>query len=73
MRIGVRKRELRSAIFCYALVTTTILIALFGALVLGHANKPIDCSWPNQSRRSTSQVPSVDWHCANSDYIATRR
>jgi hypothetical protein len=71
MRIDMRKARIAFTHFCYALVATTILIALFGALVLGRANKPIDCSWRNQSGRSASQVPTVDWHCANSDYIAT--
>ena len=73
MRIDMRKARIAFTHFCYALVATTILIALFGALVLGRANKPIDCSWRNQSARSTSQVSGVDWHCAGSDYIATRQ
>jgi hypothetical protein len=73
MRIDMREARLAFGQFFYALVATTILIALFGALVLGRANKPIDCSWRNQSGRSTSQVTSVDWHCANGDYIATRQ
>jgi hypothetical protein len=72
MRIDMREARIAFSHFCYALVATTILIALFGALVSGRANKPIDCSWRNQSGRSTFQVTSVDWHCANSDYIATR-
>ena len=70
MRIDMRKARIAFTHFCYALVATTILIALFGALVLGRANKPIDCSWRNQSGRSASQSTGVDWHCANGNYIA---
>ena len=70
MRIDMREARIAFSHFCYALVVTTIVIALFGALALGRANKPIDCSWRNQSGRSTSQVTSIDWHCANSNNIA---
>ena len=73
MRIDMREARIAFSHFCYALVATTILIALFGALVFGRANKPVDCSWQNQSGRSKSQATGVDWHCANSNYIATRQ
>ena len=73
MRIDMREARIAFSHFCYALVATTILIALFSALVLDRANKPTDCSWRNQSGRSASEGNSVDWHCANSDYIATRQ
>jgi hypothetical protein len=73
MRIYMRKGRIAFSHFFYALVATTILIALFGALILGRLNKPTDCSWRNQSWRSKSQVTRVDWHCANRDYIATRQ
>ena len=73
MRIDMREARIAFSHFCYALVATTILIALFGALVLGRANKPIDCSWRNQSGHSTSQATGVDWHCADDNYIATRQ
>jgi hypothetical protein len=73
MRIDMREARIAFSHFCYALVATAILIALFGALVLAHANKPIDCSWRNQSGRSRSQATGVDWHCANGNYIAARR
>ena len=73
MRIDMREARIAFSHFCYALVATTILIVLFSALVFGRANKATDCAWRNQSGRSASQGTSVDWHCANSDYIATRQ
>jgi len=73
MRIYMREARTAFSHFFYALVATTILVALFGAFVLSRANKPIDCAWRNQSGRSTSQVTGVDWHCANGNYIAARQ
>ena len=73
MRMDRREARIALSNLCYALVATTILITLFGAFVLARANKPIDCSWRNQSARSMSQVSGVDWHCAGSDYIPTRQ
>ena len=73
MRIDMRVARIAFSHFCYALVATTILIVLFGALVWGPVNKPINCSWRNQSGRSTSQATGVDWHCADNNYIATRQ
>ena len=72
MRIDMREARVAFGHFCYALVATTILIALFSALIFGRANKPINCSWQNQSAGAASQVTSVDWHCANNDHTATR-
>jgi hypothetical protein len=72
MRIDKREARIAFGNVFYALVATTILIALFGAFVLARANKPIDCSWQSQSGRSTAQVASVDWHCASANYIAAR-
>ena len=71
MRIDMREARIAFSHFCYALVATIIFIALFGAFVTARGNKPIDCSWRDQSGRSVSQVPGVNWHCAGSDYIAT--
>ena len=67
------RREARTAFgnFSYALVATTILIALFGAFVMAQANKSRDCSWRNQSGHSASQVSGVDWRCADSNYTNT--
>ena len=73
MRIDIREARIAFSHFCYALVATVILIALFGAIVFGRANKPIDCSWRGQSGSSTSQATGVDWHCANGNYSATGR
>lgn len=73
MRMDRREARIALSNLCYALVATTILITLFGAFVLARANKPIDCSWRNQSERSMSQVSGVDWHCAGNDYITTRQ
>ena len=56
MRIDMREARIAFSHFFYALVATTILIALFSALIFGRANKPIDCSWQNQSGRFTSQA-----------------
>ena len=72
MRMDKREARIAFSNLFYALVATTILIALFGAFVLARANKPIDCAWQSQ-RRSTEQVTGVDWHCANTNYIATRQ
>ena len=70
MRIDTREARIAFSYFCYALVVMATVIALFATLASGRANKPIDCSWRNQSGRATSQVTSIDWHCADSDYIA---
>ena len=71
MRIDIREARIAFSHFCYALAATAILIALFDALVLGHVNRPRDCAWQNKPGRSTAQGVRVDWHCANSGYIAT--
>jgi hypothetical protein len=73
MRIDMREARIAFSYFCYALVATTVLVALFGAFVSGHVNTPIGCSWQNQSGSSTSRMTSVDWHCADSNYIATHQ
>jgi hypothetical protein len=73
MRMDNREAQIALRNLCCALVATTILIALFGAFVMARADKPIDCSWRNQSGRSMSQLSAVNWHCAGSDYIATRQ
>lgn len=73
MRMDTREARIVFGSFSYALVATMILVALFGAFVIAQANKHIDCSWRNQSGRSTSQVSGVDWHCADSNYISADR
>ena len=73
MRIDMREARIAFSHFSYALVAATILIALFSGLVRSSANKPVDCSWRNQSGRSTPQATGADWHCADNNYIATRQ
>ncbi len=73
MRINMREARIAFSHFYYAVVATTIFIAMFAALIWGAANKPIDCSWRNQSGRSTAETTGVDWHCADNNHIATRQ
>lgn len=73
MQIDMREARIAFSHFCYAVVATTILITVFAALIWGATNKPIDCSWQNQSGRSASQATVVDWHCADNNHIATRQ
>jgi hypothetical protein len=72
MQIVIREVRIAFRHFWYALIATAILIVLFSAFVSSRANKPIDCSWRNQSERIASQVNSVDWHCADAHHITTR-
>jgi hypothetical protein len=71
MRIDLREARIAFSSFCYALVATMVLVALFSALLLARENKTMDCSWKNQSGGSSSQTTGVDWHCANGNYIVT--
>jgi hypothetical protein len=73
MRLDIREARIAFNNVFFALVATTILIALFGAFVLARANKPIECSWQSQPGRSPSQMTGVDWHCANSNYFPARQ
>jgi hypothetical protein len=73
MRIDLREARIAFSSFCYALVATMVLVALFSALLMARENKTIDCSWKSQSGRSASQMTGVDWHCADGSYTVTGR